>query len=121
VARFFIDENLPRSLAPALRAAGFAPEDVRDSGRRGRADDEIIGYARTAGFVLLTSDVGFGSVVRFPLGGHPGIIVVRFPNEVSVSRLNRAVLEALRSLSDDDIAGNLVVIEPGRLRLRRRP
>ena len=65
MARFYIDENLPRSLAPALLAAGFAAEDVRDSGRRGLADDEIIGYARAAGFVLLTSDVDFGSVVRF--------------------------------------------------------
>ena len=114
-----VDEDMPRSLAPLLRAAGMTAEDVRDSGLRGRSDDEIFGYAATHRLALLTADVGFANLIRFPLRRHFGIIVVRFPNELSAAVLNAAILEALTDLKEDDIIGNLVVIEPGRIRLRR--
>ena len=45
MARFLVDEDLPRSLVPQLRAAGIAADDVRDVGLRGRSDDEIFEYA----------------------------------------------------------------------------
>jgi predicted nuclease of predicted toxin-antitoxin system len=121
VARFLIDENLPRSLAPLFRRAGIDAEDIRDSGPRGQTDEAIFAYARINARSLLTADRGFGNLMRFPLGSHSGIVVARFPNDVAVLVLNDAVLQAVQSLSEDDLVGNLVIIEPGRLRLRRRP
>jgi len=70
MARFLVDEDLPRSLAPVLRAAGLSVEDVRDIGLRGQPDDTILAYATTHGFAVLTPDVGFGNLVRLPLGSH---------------------------------------------------
>jgi predicted nuclease of predicted toxin-antitoxin system len=119
VARFLVDEDLPRSLARLLRAAGVGSDDVRDVGLRGEADDVIFEYAVSHGFALLTADLGFGNILRFRLGSHAGIIVVRFPNEVSSDTQNEAVSRTLRDLSDDEIRGSLIVIEPGRVRLRR--
>jgi predicted nuclease of predicted toxin-antitoxin system len=121
MAQLLIDEDLPRSLVPMVRSAGFSAEDVRDIGLRGQPDDEIIGYARTHGFAVLTADVGFGNLVRFPLGSHHGVVVARFPHDLHVSTLNATILAGLRELSDADIAGSLVIIEPGRIRLRRGP
>lgn len=115
-----MDEDLPRSLAPRLRATGLEAHDVRDLGLRGKSDQEIFAYAVTHGLALLTADVGFGNVLRFPLGTHAGIAVARFPNELPTGALNQAILEAVRELSDEEISGNLLVVEPGRLRLRRK-
>ena len=120
MARFLVDEDLPRSLAAQLRASGITSEDVRDVGLRGKHDDEIFAYAVAHGLTLLTADVGFGNVLRFPLGTHAGIVVARFPNEVPTATLNQAILQAVQGLSDEDTTGNLVMIEPGRLRLRRK-
>jgi predicted nuclease of predicted toxin-antitoxin system len=100
MARFLVDEDLPRSLGPRFRAAGLAAQDVRDLGLRGKSDDEIFAYAVAHGLALLTADVGFGNVLRFPLGTHVGIVVARFPNELSTSALNQAILEAVRELSE---------------------
>lgn len=119
MARFLADEDLPRSLVPHLRAAGIAADDVRDAGLRGKSDDEVFEYAVSHGLTLLTADVEFGNILRFPPGAHPGIVVARFPSELPTASLNQAILDALRGLSDADIVGSLIVIEPGRIRLRR--
>jgi len=94
-------------------------EDVRDSGYRGRADADIFEYALEAGLALVTSDVGFGSAVWLTQREHLGVIIVRFPNEMSTPAINEAVVRTVAGLSDDTLAGNVVIVEPGRFRLRR--
>ena len=74
---FLVDEDLPRSLAPPLRAVGLLAQDVRDIGLRGSTDD------------------------------------------VPPMTRNQLIVTELRSLSEEDIVGNLIVIEPGRVRIRR--
>jgi hypothetical protein len=49
------------------------------------------------------------------------VVVARFPNQTPVRALNDAVLAAVRSLADDEIDQAVVILEPGRIRLRRRP
>ncbi len=120
MARFLVDEDLPRALARVLREAGLEADDVRDIGLRGVSDQMIHGQAASRGAVLLTGDLGFANLLQFPLGSHPGIVVTRFPSTSPTIVLIQATLSALRSLSEDDLAGNLVIIEPGRIRLRRR-
>jgi predicted nuclease of predicted toxin-antitoxin system len=120
MSRFLVDADLPRSLARHLRAAGVEAEDVRDIGMRKSPDDDTFTYAVSYVLVLLSGDLDFGNILRFPLGSHSGIIVARFPNEVLTAKLNAAILQAVQSLSDEDIVGNLAIVEPGRIRLRKR-
>jgi Domain of unknown function (DUF5615) len=69
--------------------------------------------------VILTEDLGFGNLLRFPLDTHNGIVVARFPNEISSEALNGAILMALRDMSPEEIKSRLVIVEPGRVRLRK--
>jgi hypothetical protein len=71
---------------------------------------------RTASF---TGDLGFANSLRYPLRGHPGILVARFPNEMSPDKLNRILIDAIES-TQEDLPGNLTIIEPDRVRIRRR-
>jgi predicted nuclease of predicted toxin-antitoxin system len=112
---------MPRSLAHLLRAEGLETEHVIESGIRGRPDDEILEYAKLRGLVLVTADLGFANLLDYPLGSHPGIAVARFPNELSNNLVNEAVVGALKSISADELKGGLLIIEPGKLRLRRSP
>ncbi|MBK9262569.1 MAG: DUF5615 family PIN-like protein [Polyangiaceae bacterium] len=117
--RFLVDEDLPRSLARALRAGGFDAEDVRDVGLRGCSDAEVYRFAVTHQRAVITADLGFADVRTYPLGTHAGIIVTRYPNETPITDLNAAILNAIRSLLEDDLRGALVVVEPHRIRIRR--
>ncbi len=102
-----------------LRAAGFEAEDVRDVALRGHSDDEISEYAKSRKLVLLTADLGFGNVLRFPIGTHAGIVIARFPNEIATDALTRALVSALQDIKLDEISGNILIVEPGRVRLRK--
>ena len=73
-------------------------EDVRDVGLRGKPDDDIFKYAAAHDLALLSADLSFGNLQRFPLGTHAGIVIARFPNEVS-TRVFHGVEEG-RELSD---------------------
>jgi predicted nuclease of predicted toxin-antitoxin system len=117
--KFLIDEDMPRSTAVVLRQAGHSVEDVRDVGLRGRSDQEVFQYAQGQGAIVLTADKGFSNIVRFPLGTHTGILVIRVPNELPTQTVNHEVLRALEDLEGQDLAGLLMIVEVGRTRVRR--
>jgi len=67
----------------------------------------------------LTGDMGFGNLLRFPVGSHSGIVIAHFPNEISTSKLNRQLDLYFDNLEEADFRGNLIILEPGRMRIRR--
>jgi len=84
-------------------------------------DGEIFEFSQRNTAVLLTGDIGFGNLFHFPVGTHSGIFIARFPNEISSSELNNQILNAFMSLKENDFRGNLIILEPGKLRIRRKP
>ena len=116
---FVIDENMPRSTARALRAAGYDAVDVRDIGLRGAGDEQIFAFAQESGSAVITADRDFSSILTFRPGTHAGVIFVRIPNHVPNEVVNREVLRALGELPDEEISGAIVVVELGRTRVRR--
>lgn len=118
--KFVIDEDMPRSTERILKQRGYDVRDIRDCGLRGAEDEEIYAFAQREQAVVLTGDRGFGNILRFPLGKHFGIIVAHFPNEMPTTEINRHLIERLEDLSEDDLRGNLIIIEPGKTRIRRK-
>ena len=119
MARFLIDEDLPRSLARRLSEAGHDAEDVRDVGLRGESDKKVFNHAVKSGRALISGDLGFSKILDFPLGSHAGVVVVRIPNDVPAARVVELVVRAAGSQPSADFRGNLMIVEPDRIRLRR--
>lgn len=120
MAHFLIDEDLSRKLAPRLRALGMQAEDVRDLGLAATADPEILEYVLAHRRTLVTADIQFANAIDTADSEHPGVVLVRYPNEVSVRRVNEELAAVLTSVAGDDLTGQLVVLEPGGVRTRRR-
>lgn len=117
--KFLIDEDMPRSTAKAIRDKGYEAIDVRDCGLRGSSDDEIFRFAQEGKAIILTGDFGFGNVLKYPVGSYQGVVIVHFPNEISVLELNHQIIKAFNNLSEKDFAKNLIIIEPHKIRIRR--
>jgi len=111
---------IPRSTGAALEQHGYDVKDIRDCGLREAGDEKIYEFAQSEEAVILTGDKGFGNILRFPLGRHFGIVVVHFPNEMPTTEINRYLLERLSDLSPDDFKGNLIIMEPRKMRIRRK-
>lgn len=118
--KFLVDEDMPRSTARILREAGYDAIDVRDCGLRGKSDDEVFAYAQQKGAVIVTGDMGFSNIVHFPVGSHAGIVVAHYPNEMSPAEINKQIKASFGGLEEADFSGNLIVLDPGRMRIRRK-
>jgi predicted nuclease of predicted toxin-antitoxin system len=117
--KFVIDEDIPRSTGIILKENGYDILDIRDHGLRGEKDEKIYEFAQENGAVVLTGDRGFGNTQRFPLGEHNGIVVTNFPNEMPTSMINQQLLVRLKHINEDDYKGNVIIIDPLKIRIRR--
>jgi len=84
--KLLVGENLPHTLTKMLREAGYTVWDLRELGLRGISDHQIFRRAQELEAILLSADKGFGNWLRFPLGKHHGIVVVRFPVDARFGR-----------------------------------
>ena len=116
--RYLVDEDMARSTTAALRDAGYVVEDARDVGLRGQPDERVFAYAQARQAILVTADKGFANTLTYPLGTHAGI-VVRIPAQLPTRIVNQELLRALGALRHEDLAGALVIVELGRVRIRR--
>ena len=114
---FLVDENTAKSLAFALRAAGYAAKHVYEAGLQGRPDTEVFAYAQANQQTIITADLDFAQIPHFP-PPHFGIMVLRLPETIPTSELAREVLNALAQLAGQSLANTLFIVEPGRLRKR---
>jgi predicted nuclease of predicted toxin-antitoxin system len=117
--RYLVDEDLPRSLASSLRAQGHEATDVRDEGLRGQPDARIFAFAQQRGLVVLTADVEFANELVYPPATHRGVVLVRLPGAMLAPMLVQAVVAAVAALSVEDLVSTIVIVEPGRIRIRR--
>lgn len=95
--RIVIDEDMPRSTGRVLRECGYEINDIRDHGLRGANDAVVYQFAQSHQAALLTGDLGFGNILRFPVRSHFGIVVAHFPNEMTTSEINRQLVESSES------------------------
>jgi len=118
--KFVIDEDMPRSTAKVLKDCGYEVRDIRDHGLRGANDDGIYQFAQSNQAVLISGDMDFSNILRFPIGSHFGIVIARFPNEMTTNEINRQLVERFSGLTEDDFRGNLIIIQPGKVRIRKK-
>lgn len=114
-----IDEDLPRSFGTVVKSLGFDVFDVRDIGLRGKSDKDIFDFAVENKAVLFSADLGFSNILSFPLGSHSGIVILRFPNEISTETINEISKKLLSKFSKEEFDGNLIIISPRGVRIRR--
>ena len=117
--RYLLDADLPRSASQALRGRGCDAVDVRDISLEQASDDVIFRYALTHRYTLVTADKGFTNLLRFPLGTHAGLIVARFPPHTPALRKSRILSRWVAPLNENDVVGNLLIVEPRGVRIRR--
>lgn len=118
--KFVIDEDMPRSTGAVLKRNGYDVLDVRDCGLRGKSDEEVFRFAQKEEAIFLTGDLGFGNPLHFPVSSHEGIVIAHFPNEMSTSEINNQIIKAFATLTDSDLKGNLIILEPGKIRIRKK-
>ena len=115
-----LDENISRHLKPVLENVNHDVLTVSDQGLLSQNDTTIGKAAKTEGRMLLTLDLEFGDLRKYPPGRHPGIILFR-PRSFGPLAVNRFVEGFVRDTDLDQFSGCVVVVDPSRVRVRRPP
>jgi predicted nuclease of predicted toxin-antitoxin system len=118
--RVKLDENLGRSHADLLRRAGYEADRLTDQGLSGAPDAAVWAHVCAEGRFLVTLDLDFSDVRRFPPGTHPGVLLLR-PRSGGRQAVLDILARVLRERPLEGLRGCLAVAGPTHTRIRRPP
>jgi predicted nuclease of predicted toxin-antitoxin system len=116
---FFVDANLPRSATALLIGLGHQVEFARDAGLGAATDAEIAAHVQKTRAALLTRDLDFGDIRRYPPKDYYGIVVLRLPDDMIAEDIVQVLERFLREpVFVERLRGRLAIVEPHRVRFR---
>lgn len=118
--KLIVDMNLSPRWADVLADAGFGATHWTSVGAHNAPDSEIMAYARTNDYVVLTNDLDFSAILAATHGDKPSVVQVR-ADDVSPDAIGKQVIVALRQMSSELEEGALLTVDPNRTRLRVLP
>ena len=116
--RFLADESCDFAVVRALRAEGYDVFAVSEVMRRSD-DRELIEQAYREKRILLTEDKDFGWLVFVSHADSAGVILLRFPGNARRA-LVRTIVQLVQE-QDERLLAAFVVVQPGYIRIRRKP
>ncbi|MBI5748508.1 MAG: DUF5615 family PIN-like protein [Nitrospinae bacterium] len=116
--KIFANENLFEPIIDYLRSLGNDVLSIRDSSLSGIPDDEVYEKACDENMVIITMDKDFARIFRFP-PERCGEIVVAKIYKRPVDETLTIFKKYYQSIKKEDIKGNLVIITPEGVRIRR--
>jgi predicted nuclease of predicted toxin-antitoxin system len=116
--RFLADENVSRVTIQRLRAIGFDVTSISET-EPGASDGDVLRAADVQDRILITEDRDFGELVIRQRQEVRGVVLLEL-DRVSNATEADVVAEVL-TVHADKLLGNLLVIEPGRIRVRPLP
>ena len=114
--RWLVDECVPVYVVDWLRERGDDVLDVADSPYRSQSDRFLWQLAGRESRTVVTRDLGFLWPGLMP--APDGVVMIRVPDDWQAQAITRLVSRSLDRLDTATLAGNVTVIEPGRIRQR---
>ena len=117
--RFKLDENFGTRTQHILKGAGHDVQTVREESLQGASDWHLYEVCCAEQRCLVTLDLDFADVTRFPPEKTGGIAVIRVPRNPTLPLLERLVRQFLHSVERMAIEKKLWIVEVGRVRVHQ--
>ena len=118
--KLLVDMNLSPRWIGVLTNAGFESAHWSALGAANAPDAEIMAYARTDDWIVITHDLDFGAILAATHGEKPSVVQIR-ADDISPDVIGLQVVAALRQMADELEAGALLTVDSNRTRLRVLP
>lgn len=112
-----LDENLSRHLKPLLTRLGHDVLTAADENLLSCSDTEIAAAALREERMLLTLDIEFADLRKYPPGSHPGIILFRPPSFGPWS-VNKFIADFVNSADLSRLTSCVAIVDPVNVRVR---
>lgn len=103
-----------------LRNIGYEIKEVAKTGLKGCKDDEVLKLAVKENRIIITHDLGFGSIYYFSKNGKVGIIVLRI-HPPTIEETNRVLQNFLEKvdLEKENLTKCLIMLNKRKYRVLR--
>jgi predicted nuclease of predicted toxin-antitoxin system len=115
--KFKLDENLGSRTADLIGASGHDVQTVSQERLMGIDDNQLFQICASEGRCLITLDLDFADILRFPPHTGAGVAVLRLSRTVSLNLVTELVRSLLLAMDRESITGRLWVVEIGRIRV----
>ena len=116
---FKLDENLGARTQQLFRAAGHGVQTVRDQGLDACSDEHLYEVCCAGQRCLVTLDLDFADITRFPPAHAKGIVVIRVSRNPSFALFEQLARQLLQAITQMSVEKKLWVVETGRIRIHQ--
>lgn len=117
--KFKLDENFGKRMQHIFQKAGHDAKTTLEEDKQGCADRHLYDVCCSEQRRLVTMDLDFSDVTRFPPERSQGIAVVRIPRNPTLALLEQSIRLFLKKLDEMPIENNLWIIETTRIRVHQ--
>jgi predicted nuclease of predicted toxin-antitoxin system len=114
--KFKLDENFGERTRHLFEAQGHDVETARGEHLGSAPDRQIYEVCCSEERCLVTLDLDFSNVFKYPPGLGSGIALLRVSRNPSLPLLEELVRQLLQAVDQRSIAGQLWIVEAGRIR-----
>jgi len=115
--KFKLDENFGTRTQQIFKDAGHEVQTVIEQKLQGAPDADLFAAICSEDFCLVTLDLDFANVLRYPPQKTYGVVVVRIPQNPSLALLESLIKQLLQMIEERPIKGALWIVEVGRIRV----
>ena len=94
-------------------------QDVRDISLGTATDEQVIKYAKENSSILVTRDIEFANFLRYPMGSHAGVVVLRLPFDFTSEQINSILYDFVKEVKVEELVNSVTIVELGKYRIRR--
>ena len=116
--KLFADECIYQVTVEALRSWGHDVVTTQEQNLAGKVDEVQFQEAISQGRVLITNDLDFSNIRRYPPANHCGIIVLKIRPRI-LSEVHSVLKTLLDRSSQEHLHQTLVMIDRNKYRLRQ--
>jgi predicted nuclease of predicted toxin-antitoxin system len=117
--KFKLDENFGTRTQHIFRESEHDVDSVRDESLQGTSDLRLYQVCCEEKHCLVTLDLDFADVTRFPPDKASGIVVIRVPRNPSLELMERLVRQFLQAAKRESVENRLWIVEIDRIRVHQ--
>ena len=119
--KFLIDECVLGKTVKLLRENGFSTATLQELDKSSATNGTVINIANKLKAVIITNDVDFGNLILYPLGSHPGIIVLRprLDTPQAINDVHKVLMRLLKELKTAEIEKSLIIVDRNKYRIKK--